>query len=483
MIQFALVAAQPIQMTRVLGILRSRGALELPHPLKGAIDMPVLSIQGVRYFHKKQAGDNLLVDIKRVRGGLKEMQASVFPGEIGMLHAKLSCGDKEVQAKVFPSGKVMVTAGYPSGHALDRTHVTVFLDALQEALSYALGSETSRKLNLFRVDLLGQTGGSYDREELRRYLRDHFQGVRNSDTDAERVQAFSKSHPGFSLLVQRRGKVQLIMSGKERGFTVKDVFDFVAYAERMHEGLAGRNNVYSRNVVDLSECSGNPVASPREVTGDCPEGMFVFPSKKGVPCCKAVPKYHKSKAFRESVTRRYGVVKRDLPPKVRALFGEPSRPLPKADANGPLTLQVSGRGSMKKRGAQDIYKGFYINGKECYRYSAKEIKDMGRSLGLDVSSLRKGANICKEIDVRSRARGFGVNRTNGYEEAVTPPRSDLNTLKSRFEAYRCSLGTKKRGFYSVQEVQGMAEMLGIRGYSRMKKADLCSLIKKRIASL
>jgi hypothetical protein len=514
--QFSLSAKTPFQLVQVY------------HRFQRNPQNRLVSMQAVRNFHEKHVGENLLFEYKKVGDHFVETQYRT--DDPGMLHVKCKFRSSTVEIKFFPSGKVMVTASRPP--ATDRGDLVGFLEEVQDFIEGVSGhSDMTRKLNLVRADITKFRDGSFDREYLKGVLQPDFSIVKDSDTLAERVQAFDKERKSFSVFFQRRGKVQVVISSKDApNLSVQMVFDFIGEIQgivKKIEARVNRNNVYMPNVTNISECNGNPMPTPRTFQGACPDGYFVTPSKRGAPCCKAIPKYVRSKTFWEPLAAKYRSFGIPIPDSLYSLTGR-SRSSPKKSAspgknspkknsprhspssektlspasttNAPArskktkkvvpagtVIAVQGRGEIAKRGKQEIYRDFYINGTECFKMHVADIKAIGAYLGHDIKHLRTGAKICQAIDKQSRKQGVvALRRSNGYNQnnvqpRVSPTVSLRSKLKNGFVGYKCAIGTKKRGFYGIDEIQGMAQILGIRGYSKMRKVNLCTKIKEALA--
>ena len=456
----------------------------LEHSMMGNLPWKVISAVGVRYFAKAHKGFNLLQVYSEVAG--KYTLRVFYPHEMGMLHIKGTVQGKEVQMKLYPKGSIMMTIGGLPGDQT-RTNLALFLESLQDYLETLTGHKLKSTLNLVRLDLEGFQGGAFDREDLKLALQKDFRNVKNSETSAERVQAFHKTEPSFSVLFQRRGKVQVICSskGRKEPFTLKDAFAFVQDIQQVIQSLG---QTYNKNIFNTFDCHGNPVPEPRAFSGNCPEGFFMIPSKEGRPCCKPVPKYIKGAAFRKSITKKYASHGLELPHSLQVLMGLVNKPNKKAKTPSPKVspskVTCHGKGVMSTRGKQKIYTGFFVNGKECYKYPVKDLKELGKKLGLDIRFLKTGANICEDMDRLSRTHTNVIRRTNQENgKRVTPLKNILpkeENAKKIFDPQRCGKGAVKRGFYTMKDLHTAAKFFGIRGYSKMKKEELCAVLKERV---
>lgn len=491
--QFSLISGIPFDLTQVA----ERFKINPQKRLK--------SIHGIRYFHKPHVDENVLFEYQVV--GDSVVYRKYYPHEPGMIHIKCTFHKKLVEIKMFPSGKIMVTCAYPESIDSTRTAFVEYIDKVQDYIEQVSNRfQMKRSVNLIRADLSSFQDGSFDRDLLKEVLVPEFGFVRDTDTVAERVQAVDGENPNFSVLFQRKGKVQVIMSYKSLGDESgpEKAFQFITKVEqliRMIKARSNKNNVYIPDVTNLSECNGNPVPSPRSFTGTCPAEYFVIPSKKGAPCCKKIPDYAKSSLFWKGVSKKYATFGVPIPDSLYLLTGRskgsPARPLNVPGPSNPppahKTFTVMGDGEMRQRGKQQVYADFYVNGKECYKLPVKDIKQIGAYLGIDIKHLRTGGKICQAIDELSRKnypyliRSDRPPRTSPPKkrmvEIVNTGKQTRNMIKEKFDKFKCGKGTKKRGFYSIPEIKGMASILGIRGYSKMKKEDLCKKIEESITAL
>lgn len=490
--QFSLISSLPFDLIKVAERFKLNPQKRLQ------------SIHGIRYFHKEHVGDNILFEYRRVGDSI--VYSKYFPHEPGMIHIKCSFYKTNVEIKMFSSGKIMVTCAYPSSIDSTKEAFEDYLSKIQSYIEDVSGRfQMQKSINLIRADIASFQDGSFDRDVLKGVLTPEFGFVRDTDTVAERVQAVDEENPNFSVLFQRKGKVQVIMSYKsmQNHSSADKAFRFIDKVQKlvkMIKARSNRNNVYIPNVTNLSECNGNPLPAPRTFEGICPEEYFVIPSKKGVPCCKKIPDYVKTSLFWKTIRKKYGKFGIPIPKSLYALTGRNNGEISKAPKTKSPTVNkitrtytVMGDGEMRQRGKQKVYTDFYINGTECYKLPVVEIKKIGAYLGLDVKHLRTGGKICQAIDQLSRREYPALVRVDHPEQVKSPVKktrviqnftalgqASRNLVKQKFDKFKCSKGTKKRGFYSIPEIKGMAQILGIRGFSKLPKETLCKKIEETL---
>lgn len=453
----------------------------------------IVEFKGLRYWNKRHEGDNVIFTSIVSNQGVTMSRRSKDPP--GMVHLKLEVGQTMslIDIKIHASGKCIVTLSHlPSEFTNDSKGLISCTKEIHSLMNSLVPCNMVNNINLIRAQNKLFREGSFESKPLMTFLSKEFAGVKHSNTEAWRIQAFSRENPSFSVIFQRRGTVQVIAADKEGSLNVSEVFSFIDRVQQLVQSLqknAKVNNIYNKTAVNITRCNGHPVPDPVGFHGVCPEGYYIIPSKTGEPCCKPLPKYYKTAAFRKMVQKKYRNRSLKLPTSIRKIIGAPStspttnrsRPTPSTPVS--KKIRVRGSGSFAARGKQQIYKNFFIDDQECYKVPAKVIKEHGKRLGIDVKHLRTAAKICREIDVltRNRARHPLVARTDSAPVISKPKnKTPRDLVVDLFEPGKCKKGTSKQGFYTIAEVQGMAKILGLRGYSKLSKEDLCLAVSRAI---
>ena len=160
----------------------------------------------------------------------------------------------------------------------------------------------------------------------------------------------------------------------------------------------------------------------------CPPGHYVRPNTKGQACCYKIPKI--SKGTTKTMTAAYTKWGYTVPASVKELFGIKNGVAP-ATPNASTAPRIERMvASMRQRnGTTKPFETIRIAGRQCERYSLKELRDMivESKIVMDASKLKKDA-ICAKRQRRYLGNAAYVPRVKGAE--IHPGRIGKRLMQS-----------------------------------------------------
>lgn len=400
--------------------------------------------------------------------------------------------------KINETGNVQVTLSYPEeGKVESLEHVMGLIKhGVQKYVKKVLKTE----LNLVNANMYWKMGhgGSFDLEQLLGVYRESGYDAVLSNSDTEELTGSTRIHitkdDVASGLLHRKGSFQMRIKKPD----MSRLSSYLSWGKNVLRVLGGEKGRETYDdEPDFFECNGNPIPSPRDYeTGTCPENYAIVPNKRGDPCCKKIPKSKAS--FKKSLVGAYAKHRIPVPQSI-AMITEAERQQSRAKwakVSSPTTgcvIKTSNRPARSRvvRVSGDFSSGLMVDAKICSKYSAKDIKELAKSVGIDVKPLRTKEKICRKIDELSRQgyaslrrEGIDANSAIGQNTRNAEAREQrnnalLDSFLRQFDPDLCRKGTKRRGVYDKDQIKTFARVLGLRNVSKLSKEEMCKRIREK----